>query len=162
MSLVTWMCQLVLRGRQATALFFPRVRTPCGHGAQVIIEGREIQSDGGEKDKDNPTTNQSTGHSTIHFSVTWSGGPFHFFLELECDWGSSFGWSGSSVNLRDGHTEFSHGSSTVVHAKGGDFTDLVMMLIVISSFLGPTSALVEMNGSLPRLDVIMFRCDSCL
>ena len=37
-------------------LFFPRVRTPCGHGAQVIIEGREIQSDGGEKDKDNPTT----------------------------------------------------------------------------------------------------------
>ena len=36
-------------------LFFPRVRTPCGHGAQVIIEGREIQSDGGEKDKDNAT-----------------------------------------------------------------------------------------------------------
>ena len=27
-----------------------------GHGAQVIIEGREIQSDGGEKNKDNPTT----------------------------------------------------------------------------------------------------------
>ena len=23
------------------AFFFPRVRTPCGHGAQVIIEGRE-------------------------------------------------------------------------------------------------------------------------
>ena len=38
--------------------FVPRVRTPCGHGAQVIIEGREIQSDGGEKDKENPTTNQ--------------------------------------------------------------------------------------------------------
>ena len=37
-------------------IFFPRVRTPCGHGAQVIIEGREIQSDGGEKDKDNTTT----------------------------------------------------------------------------------------------------------
>ena len=36
--------------------FFPRVRTLCGHGAQVIIEGREIQSDGEEKDKDNPTT----------------------------------------------------------------------------------------------------------
>ena len=36
--------------------FFPRVRTPRGHGAQVIIEGREIQSDGGEKDKDSPTT----------------------------------------------------------------------------------------------------------
>ena len=37
---------------------------PCGHGAQVIIEGKEIQSDGGEKDKDNPTTNQTqTNHS---------------------------------------------------------------------------------------------------
>ena len=46
-------------------LFFPRVRTPCGHGAQVIIEGREIQSDGGEKDKDNPTTNQ-TKPTTAH------------------------------------------------------------------------------------------------
>ena len=32
--------------------FFPRVRTPCGHGAQVIIEGREEQSDGGEWNKD--------------------------------------------------------------------------------------------------------------
>ena len=40
-------------------IFFSRVRTPCGHGAQVIIEGREIQSDGGEKDKENPTTNQA-------------------------------------------------------------------------------------------------------
>ena len=39
--------------------FFPRVRTPCGHGAQVIGEGREEQSDGGEKNKDhnrNPKT----------------------------------------------------------------------------------------------------------
>ena len=34
-------------------LFFPRVRTPCGHGAQVIVEGRESQSDGGENNKDN-------------------------------------------------------------------------------------------------------------
>ena len=33
--------------------FFPRVRTPCGHGAQVIVEGRESQSDGGENNKDN-------------------------------------------------------------------------------------------------------------
>ena len=33
-------------------LFFPRVRTPCGHGAQVIVEGREEQSDGGEKNKE--------------------------------------------------------------------------------------------------------------
>ena len=41
--------------------FFPRVRTPCGHGAQVIVEGREEQSDGGEKNKEtqhNP--NQTT------------------------------------------------------------------------------------------------------
>ena len=41
-------------------MFFPRVRTPCGHGAQVIIEGKEKQSDGGEKDKSNPTTNQTS------------------------------------------------------------------------------------------------------
>ena len=32
--------------------FFPRVRTPCGHGAQVIVEGREEQTDGGERNKD--------------------------------------------------------------------------------------------------------------
>ena len=37
-------------------LFFSRVRTPCGHGAQVIVEGREEQSDGGKKNKD-PQTN---------------------------------------------------------------------------------------------------------
>ena len=36
-------------------IFFPRVRTPCGHGAQVIVEGREEQSDGGEKNKDPQT-----------------------------------------------------------------------------------------------------------
>ena len=39
-------------------LFFPRVRTPCGHGAQVIVEGREEQSDGGERNED-PKTNQT-------------------------------------------------------------------------------------------------------
>ena len=48
------------------AIFFPRVRTPCGHGAQVIIEGREKQSDGGEKDKDNPTTNQTNQTTANH------------------------------------------------------------------------------------------------
>ena len=37
------------RSRTTTFFFFPRVRTPCGHGAQVIVEGREEQSDGGEK-----------------------------------------------------------------------------------------------------------------
>ena len=44
---------------QRETIFFPRVRTPCGHGAQVIVEGREKQSDGGEKNKDhkhNPKT----------------------------------------------------------------------------------------------------------
>ena len=45
------------------ACFFPRVRTPCGHGAQVIVEGREEQSDGGEKNKDNKTTQNQTNHS---------------------------------------------------------------------------------------------------
>ena len=47
--------------RMRSNIFFPRVRTPCGHGAQVIVEGREEQSDGGEKNKDtqhNP--NQTT------------------------------------------------------------------------------------------------------
>ena len=37
---------------QAESLFFPRVRTPCGHGAQVIVEGREEKTDGGEKNED--------------------------------------------------------------------------------------------------------------
>ena len=37
-------------------LFFPRVRTPCGHGAQVIVEGREEQTDGGERNE-GPKTN---------------------------------------------------------------------------------------------------------
>ena len=34
--------------------------TPCGHGAEVIIEGREVQLDGGAKDKDNPTTKNNS------------------------------------------------------------------------------------------------------
>ena len=33
------------------------------HGAQVIVEGREEQSDGGEKNKDNKTTQNQTNHS---------------------------------------------------------------------------------------------------
>ena len=41
--------------------FFPRVRTPCGHGAQVIIEGREKQSDGGEKEQRQPN-NKTNRH----------------------------------------------------------------------------------------------------
>ena len=49
---------------------FPRVRTPCGHGAQVIVEGREEQSDGGEKNKDNQNK-QTTAHrpSLHHLAV---------------------------------------------------------------------------------------------
>ena len=43
--------------------FFPRVRTPCGHGAQVIVEGREEQSDGGEKNKDNQNNPKQKNHS---------------------------------------------------------------------------------------------------
>ena len=43
-------------------IFFPRVRTPCGHGAQVI-EGREEQSDGGEKNKDNQNNPKQKNHS---------------------------------------------------------------------------------------------------
>ena len=38
-------------------IFFPRVRTLCGHGAQIIVE-REEQSDGGERNED-PKTNQT-------------------------------------------------------------------------------------------------------
>ena len=68
-------CQIAQR-----CLFFPRVRTPCGHGAQVIIEGREIQSDGGEEDKDNPTKTKNQNQTTtqrrsLHhplFPLYWS------------------------------------------------------------------------------------------
>ena len=42
--------------RTMIAFFFPRVRTPCGHGAQVIVEGREEQTDGGERNE-GPKTN---------------------------------------------------------------------------------------------------------
>ena len=43
-------------------LFFPRVRTPCGHGAQVIVEGREEKTDGGERNEDpkKPTQKPTT------------------------------------------------------------------------------------------------------
>ena len=40
--------------------FFPRVRTPCGHGAQVIVEERKSQSDGGENNKDHNKNQQTT------------------------------------------------------------------------------------------------------
>ena len=38
----------------------PRVRTPCGHGAQVIVEGREEQTDGGERNEDPKTSQNQT------------------------------------------------------------------------------------------------------
>ena len=44
--------------------FFPRVRTPCGHGAQVIVEGREEQSDGGEKNKETQRHTKPTNTTT--------------------------------------------------------------------------------------------------
>ena len=52
------------------AFFFPRVRTPCGHGAQVIVEGREEQSDGGEKNKETqhhpkPTNTTTKGPQAV-------------------------------------------------------------------------------------------------
>ena len=51
-------------------LFFPRVWTPCGHGAQVIVEGREEQSDGGEKNKETqhhakPTNTTTKGPQAV-------------------------------------------------------------------------------------------------
>ena len=56
------------------AFLFPRVRTPCGHGAQVIVEGREEQSDGGEKNKDTQTNQnkQTTAHRpSLHHLVVF-------------------------------------------------------------------------------------------
>ena len=56
-------------------LFFPRVRTPCGRRAQVIVEGKEtLHIDGGskpkpptpktkQKPKTNPKTNPKNHHS---------------------------------------------------------------------------------------------------
>ena len=46
------------------------------HGAQVIVEGREEQSDGGEKNKDNqhnPKAKQTTAHRpSLHHHVVFS------------------------------------------------------------------------------------------
>ena len=55
-------------------VFFPRVRTPYGHGAQVIVEGREEQSDGGEKNKDNqihPQPNKPAHRPSLHHLVVF-------------------------------------------------------------------------------------------
>ena len=66
-----WCSPCIGTGFDTLTFFFSRVRTPCGHGAQVIVEGREEQSDGGEKNKDNqnnpkPNKPQPTGRvSTI-------------------------------------------------------------------------------------------------
>ena len=46
---------------QYICIFFPRVRTPCGHGAQVIVEGREEKTDGGERNED-PKNQPKTKH----------------------------------------------------------------------------------------------------
>ena len=47
--------------RPCGIVFFPRVRTPCGHGAQVIVEGREEKTDGGERNED-PKNQPKTKH----------------------------------------------------------------------------------------------------
>ena len=55
-------------------VFFPRVRTPCGHGAQVIVEGRESQSDGGENNKDhnnNPKPQTKAHRPSLHHHVVF-------------------------------------------------------------------------------------------
>ena len=44
--------------------FFPRVRTPCGQGAQVIIERKETLLDEGEKNKDEPNQTSRTPPKT--------------------------------------------------------------------------------------------------
>ena len=57
--------------------FFPRVRTPCGHGAQVIVEGREEQTDGGERNegpKTNPKPNTQARRPKLHHLVVF---PLH-------------------------------------------------------------------------------------
>ena len=48
-----------------TKKFFPRVRTPCGHGAQVIVEGREEQSDGGERNRETQHHTKQTKHHNL-------------------------------------------------------------------------------------------------
>ena len=53
-----WVCVLPL-GWPFAAGFFPRVRTPCGHGAQVIVEGREerqMVENGTKTPKNQPKT----------------------------------------------------------------------------------------------------------
>ena len=65
------------------AIFFPRVRTPCGHGAQVIVEGREEQSDGGEKNKDpktNPKPSTQARRPKLHHLVVF---PLHWVKHVK-------------------------------------------------------------------------------
>ena len=65
------------------AFFFPRVRTPCGHGVQVIVEGREEQSDGGEKNKDpktNPKPNTPSPRPKLHHLVVF---PLHWVKHVK-------------------------------------------------------------------------------
>ena len=61
----------------------PRVRTPCGHGAQVIVEGREEQTDGGEKNKDtktNPKPNTQARRPKLHHLVVF---PLHWVKHVK-------------------------------------------------------------------------------
>ena len=61
----------------------PRVRTPCGHGAQVIVEGREEQTDGGEKNKDpktNPKPYTQARRPKLHHLVVF---PLHWVKHVK-------------------------------------------------------------------------------
>ena len=61
----------------ARKAFFSRVRTPCGHGAQVIVEGREEQTDGGERNegpKTNPKPKTQARRPKLHHLVVF---PLH-------------------------------------------------------------------------------------
>ena len=68
---------------QSILYFFPRVRTPCGHGAQVIVEGREEQTDGGERNKDpktNPKPNTQARRPKLHHLVVF---PLHWVKHVK-------------------------------------------------------------------------------
>ena len=60
----SWIRRFLPDREEAVSLFFPRARTPCGHGAQVIVEGREEQSDGGEKNKETQRHPKQTNTTT--------------------------------------------------------------------------------------------------
>ena len=58
-------------------VFFPRARTPCGHGAQVIIEGREerqMVENGTKTPKNQPKNQTPKPAGRLHYLVVF---PIH-------------------------------------------------------------------------------------